>query len=331
MTSYRHLFVIDPLEKLNMKLDSSLRMAFALTKSKQQCFITTTKQLSRLHKTQKSPAGTRVHAQPIHFDGQADKLQTGPVEDLDLHSFHSIQMRKDPPFDMDYIASTWLLDGARGHGIVYNDPEALRRWNEKLLILKFPQYTNAAIFTADPDQIYKFVAEEAQGDGILKPLDLFGGQGVYRLQLDKLTEEEARRIILEQTKHGESYRLVQPFDTSIFQGEIRVFCAGKQDLAWCLKRPKSGEFLANTRMGAVLEPYEPSSEEVEMVQSVSAELRKDGIFFTGYDLIGGKISEINITSPRLLSVGKNEEAIYDELAKLLIEDLEQQLNQTAPS
>lgn len=325
MTSYRHLFVIDPLEKLNMKLDSSLRMAFALTKMKQSCYITTPKQISRFHKVKHYPNGCVVQAQKILFENEVQSLRTEPAEVLDLKSFQSVHMRKDPPFDMDYLAATWLLDEAQGSSIVYNDPEALRRWNEKLIILRFPDYTNPAIFSADQEQIYDFIAGEAKGDGILKPLDLFGGRGVIRLQLADLSREQALAAIAEQTNNGESFRLVQPFDSSIYEGEVRVFCAGTEALAWCLKKPSQGEFLANTRMGATLHPYQPSSTEEAMVQSITAELVKDGIFFTGFDLIGGKVSEINITSPRLLGGGLDEAPIYERLARLIIEDVERRL------
>lgn len=325
MTSYRHLFVIDPIEKLNLKLDSSLRMAFALTKRKQRCFITSPKEISKRHCSRRQLAGTWVQAQEIMFGGTAADLQLGAKTEHGLASFQGIQMRKDPPFDMDYLAATWLLDEAHGSSIVYNDPQALRRWNEKLIIMRFPQYTLPACFSSDPEQILKFIADEAGGDGILKPLDLFGGRGVLRIQLDLHSLDEQLAMIRRETQDGEHYRLAQPFDSKIFDGEVRVFCAGNEPLAWCLKKPQNGEFLANTRLGAVLLPYHPTEAETKMVRDVTSELMREGIFLTGFDLIDGKISEINITSPRMLTLGQDEEQLYDRLASLLVQDMEQRL------
>jgi glutathione synthase len=312
---------MDPLEKLNIKLDSTLRLGFALSEKKHSCFFTTPKELSWFHQPASDRKTTMARAHPLNYQGAANKVTLGEPQLISLEDFDSVHMRKDPPFDLDYLAATWILSAASEKTRIYNDPECLRRWNEKLIITRYPQDTHPALLSADVEAILEFITGPAKGDAILKPLDLFGGRGVIRTNLNTTDEAEIRRILTQETRNGEQYRLIQPFDTSIFDGEVRVFCAGPEPVAWCLKKPTGGQFLANTRAGATLSAYQPTAAEDTMVRRVARDLGNEGIFFTGFDLIGGKISEINITSPRLLAVTDDETSLYETTAQLLVDDL----------
>lgn len=320
MTSHFHLFVMDPVENLNLRLDSSLRMAAALCHIGHRCFITTPKLLSLYHG--KKTSDTTASVRSLHVTStDLHDLVIGEPELRPLRSFSAIHMRKDPPFDMAYLASTWLLEQARGHAKIYNDPEALRRWNEKLLIFEFPEYTNPGLISADANELLSFLKDHARGDAILKPLDLFGGRGVMRLNLEEQSESSIKEKLEKETDAGKNWRLIQPFDKSIYEGEVRVFTAGGVPIAWSLKVPPPGQYLANTGAGASVQPYTPSRPESAMVEAISKSLLTKGIFLTGFDIIGGKVSEINITSPRMLIAGQSESSFYHQFGELIARDL----------
>ncbi len=295
----RHLFIMDPIEKLNLDLDTSLKLARKLGSMGDQVFFCEPRHIH----WHSSAGAAMVHARRFDFSGnQSVQLSHASVR-YALPDFHGVHMRKDPPFDMNYIGTTWLLDSATQSARVMNDPQALRDHNEKLAIFQFPSDTLSALVSSDTQDLLQFALEDAHGDAIIKPLDMFGGQGVSRLQVikdDEPSMAEARRTLDHATNQGTVMRLIQPFDKRIYEGEVRAFAVGGIPLAWCLKLPASGSFLANTRAGAQLSPYTPSSGEIETVERVSKALLDRGIFVVGYDLIGGKISEINVTSPRLL-------------------------------
>jgi glutathione synthase len=314
--SISHLFVIDPIESLNLQLDSSLRIMLELAKLGHQVFCCTPIQLS----WSSTQASADAHCAQIKFKNGPSNFSLQHQVVRPLKAFSAIHMRKDPPYDMDYIATTWLLDSVGATVKVYNAPQALRQYNEKLAILKFPRDCHQALVSSDPESLLRFVHDQANGDAIVKPLTLFGGRGVDRIQL-KNGEDIARAQLVETTSNGHSLRLVQPFDQAVFIGEVRAFSAFGEPIAWCLKRPAAGNYLANTRAGATLEHYTPNHTEVERVTRIARTLLKDGVAFIGFDLIGGYVSEINLTSPRLLQGPDDHHNYYEQIAALVAADL----------
>jgi glutathione synthase len=120
------------------------------------------------------------------------------------------------------------------------------------------------------------------------------------------------------TENGKSPQLVQSFDPNIFDGEVRAYLVGGKALSWCLKVPKDGEFLANTGAGATLHPYSPSSQLKKKVEDLAKELLKHGIYFVGLDIISEEVTEINITSPRLLVAPGDTRDYYKEIASWIL-------------
>ena len=312
-----HLFLIDPLESLNPALDSSLRVMYELNRDGDRVYVAEPRELGW-----KSPSAAHARTRELRFgDGPTAFTTETPVR-RGLDTFASIHMRKDPPYDLDYISTTWLLDAAGPSTRVYNAPEALRRYNEKLVILGFPGDIAPTLVSADPDAILAFVEGEARGDAVLKPLTLFGGRGVERIKIDGTTTQAAARdLLIRETAQGSQMRLVQAFDPAIFDGEVRAFTAFGEPVAWCLKRPAAGNFLANTRAGAQLESYVPTPAVLERVRRVATALGQDGVAFIGFDLIGGRLSEINLTSPRLLQAPGDQSTPYRKVAQLIQKDL----------
>lgn len=310
-----HLFLIDPLESLNKELDSSLRLMFELKALGHEVLVAEPRRLAW-----RTSSHAEAQARAMTFGKSAKEFSSAAPARRSLGDFAAIHMRKDPPYDLDYITTTWLLDAAPRTTRVYNSPASLRTFNEKLAILRFPEATRPALVSADPDALLRFAEKEAAGDAIVKPLTLFGGRGVERLEAGK-DPAKARAKLVAETGDGVHLRLIQPFDSAVFQGELRAFTAFGKAVAWCLKRPASGQFLANTRAGATLHPYQPTADELRRVTEVAATLMKEGVAFIGFDVIGGYISEINITSPRLLAAPGDESPYYAELAGLVAKDL----------
>ncbi len=319
MAKISHFFVIDPIETLNFALDSSLRIARALRKIGHETHICTPSQIEWA-----SQDGCAVaFAQDLRSgDKDVSRYELGPVVRRKLSTFQAIHMRKDPPYDLAYITCTWLLDSAEREGVkVLNSPSSLRNYNEKLSIFRFPEYIQDGLLSTNPESLFAFLKHEAKGDAVLKPLTLFGGRGVIRLKLDGKNEAEIRKTLNDETQNGQDHRLIQAFDQRIFEGEVRVFTAKGKAISWCLKKPHGDNFLANTRSGATLEPYTPSAKDIHMIESIASELLKDGIFYLGFDVIGGRVSEINLTSPRLLQANDDDPSPYNQIAQYLDEDL----------
>ena len=308
----KHLFIIDPLEKLDKNLDTSMKLMHALAQKSCAIFFTT---MDQVYWESSKPVASCL-ATGIEFDGA--NLHTTKSNPMSLKDFYIIHMRKDPPFDMNYIACTWLLESASQTTHVINSTWGLRKYNEKVATLYFPEYSLPTIVSSNPEYLMGFLKDTCNGDAVLKPLDLYGGRGVERVNLSSAKEAELMAKFKEQTANY-NWRMMQPFQSQIKEGEVRVFTSFAEPIAWCLKVPKEGEFLANTRAGAKLLPHTPTVAELTMVKLVSKKLMDDGIYWVGFDLIGGKISEINITSPRLLCPDpKDYGPCFDKMAQQII-------------
>lgn len=314
----RHLLVIDELEKLNIQLDSSLKMSRAFQDFGDQV------QFSYIDSLAWNGAESSATATcfDLQIDEKAGVLKAKNRSRVALSEYDSIHMRKEPPLDMRYIEACWLLNSARKEAVIYNDPERLVTINEKLSIYHFPDFADAVLVSANVDEIVDFAKKEAQGDIIIKPLGLYGGRGVKRLQVQESQEKDFVDALNEETQKGVERRIIQPFNREIFKGEIRVFGFKDHVLSWCLKKPAKGSYFANTREGATLESYQPSDALRAQVVSMGARLAELGIKVWGIDVIGENLSEINVTSPRMLVVGEDEQSYYREFIELVRKDIQ---------
>lgn len=236
-----------------------------------------------------------VHAQAATLrDQDSDFFTLTARQTLPLTHFAIILMRKDPPFDGDYLYATHLLEHAARAGVqVVNAPQALRDVNEKLFILHFPQCIAPTLVSACEADIRAFWAE--QGDIILKPLHAMGGAGIFRLQAN---DPNAGVIIETLTQHGQHLIMAQRYLPAITQGDKRILLIDGEAAPYCLARlPKAGETRANLAAGGrgVAQPL--SERDRWIAAQVGPSLKAMGLRFVGLDVIGDHLTEINVTSP----------------------------------
>jgi glutathione synthase len=218
----------------------------------------------------------------------------GGAEEVPLAYFDVVMMRKDPPFDSEYYYATLLLERAESDGArVVNSPRALRDWNEKLAILRFPQFTPPTLVAREPSRIHAFV--DRHEDVILKKLDGMGGTMIFRVRRD-----DPNRNVIVETMAGDAERtiMVQKFVPEIAKGDKRVLVIDGRPFPFCLARiPKAGETRGNLAAGGTGVAQPLSARDREIGEAVGAELTKAGIVFAGLDVIGDCLTEVNVTSP----------------------------------
>lgn len=217
----------------------------------------------------------------------------GKPEDVRLADVNAVFIRKDPPFDAMYLYATLLLERVRGRTVLMNDPRGLRDANEKLYALNFARFMPRTVVTSSEEQIFAFV-KEVGGKGVIKPLDLAGGSGVMMLDV---ADKNARGIVQLLTVEGTRYAMVQEFLPAVTKGDKRVILLDGEPLGAINRVPKSDDFRSNIHVGGSVEPVEITADERAMIKAIAPRLRDDGLIFVGLDVIGGKLTEVNVTSP----------------------------------
>jgi glutathione synthase len=211
-----------------------------------------------------------------------------------LTAFDAIVERSDPPFDMEYIYATYLLELAQTQGArIFNKPEAVRNHNEKLAIAKFPQFIPPTLVTGDAVRVRAFHSEHR--DIILKPLDGMGGAGIFRVKEDGLN---LGSIIETLTRNGTRTIMVQRFIPEITLGDKRILLIGGKVVPYCLARiPQGGEVRGNLAVGGLGVAQPISIRDREIGETLAPILLNRGLLLVGLDVIGNYLTEINVTSP----------------------------------
>jgi len=231
----------------------------------------------------------------LTLTGEKDPwYRTAPPKETPLAEFDAVLMRKDPPFDAEYVASTWLLELAQKEGAkVFNDPRAVRDHSEKLAIAKYPRFTAPTLVTRLPDQLQRFI--DANGDVVLKPLDGMGGQSVFRV-----TARDANRNVIIETlvRDGERSVMAQRYIPEIRDGDKRILLIAGKVVPHCLARiPKAGETRGNLAAGGRGVARALSPRDREIAEALAPELTRQGLLLVGLDVIGDYLTEVNVTSP----------------------------------
>ena len=307
--------VMDPIASINTRKDSSFAMLLAAQVRGWQ--------LHYMEQADLFLAGGRACAGMRTVtvrDQQNDWFSLGEYADQPLAELDVILMRKDPPFDMEYIYTTYLLEQAEHQGVlVINRPQALRDANEKLYTAWFPQCCPATLVSRDPERIRAFLAE--QGDIILKPLDGMGGASIFRLR----PGDSNTNVIMETlSAHGQRFCMAQRYIPEIDAGDKRILLVDGEPVDFTLARiPAAGENRGNLAAGGSSRAQPLSEHDRWICAQVGPSLREKGLVFVGLDVIGDFLTEINVTSPTCIR--ELDQACGLDIAGQLMEAIERRL------
>ncbi|MEE9332840.1 MAG: glutathione synthase [Granulosicoccaceae bacterium] len=281
--------VMDPIESITPYKDTTLAMMLAAQARGWQIFYMQQHWLYfEQGKTFARMQAVQAHDNKDHwFD--AEPSIDAPLADLDI-----VLMRKDPPFNMDYIYTTYLLERAAVEGVlVSNQPNALRDVNEKLFTTWFSEHCPPMLVTADAERIKAFVQQHK--DVIVKPLDGMGGESIYRI-----TESDPNiNVILENMTRRDRHQIMaQRFIPEIVDGDKRILVVHGKPMPYALARvPAQGETRGNLAAGGRGVPVALSDSDREIAESIAPHLVERGLHFVGLDVIGSSLTEVNVTSP----------------------------------
>ncbi len=254
-------------------------------------------------------------------DNQDDWFKFSRDQEAPLDSLHTILMRKDPPFDMEYIYSTYLLDLAEQRGtLVVNRPGSLRDANEKLFTAWFPQCCPPTLVSRSHARIVEFLQE--QGDIILKPLDGMGGSSIFRIIQGDLNTNVTIETL---SANGSRQIMAQRFLPEISSGDKRIIMVDGEPIPYALARiPQKGELRGNLAAGGTGTGVPLSDQDRWIAGEVGPELKRRGILFAGLDVIGDYLTEINITSPTCV---RELDSQFDlNISAQLLDRMEEKIN-----
>jgi glutathione synthase len=287
--SMRIAVVMDPIELVLVDKDTSFALMLEAQARGHEVFYLSHRELWAEGETLRAmvrPVTLRRATPPAHAD-------IGPVQDVDVASLDAVLVRTDPPFDEAYMYTTQLLELVRGRTLVLNDPRGLREANEKLYALHFADVMPRTIVTHHAQHIRSFI-KSIGGRGVIKPLHGAGGRGVMILDQNDLNYNA---IVETLTADGRRLAMVQEFLPAVRQGDKRILLLDGEPLGAILRVPREDEARSNIHVGGRVEPTTLSEADQAIVRRLAPKLRADGLYFVGLDVIGGRLTEVNVTSP----------------------------------
>jgi glutathione synthase len=308
-------FIIDPLDSLKIYKDSTFAMMREAARRGHALFVLEQHELFvRDNQVQATNRQLTLTGDESHW------YRLGATQTSPLQQFDAVLMRKDPPFDMEYLYATHLLQAAERQGArVFNRGQALRDFNEKLAILQFAEFTTPTLVTREPQQVREFVAQHQ--DAILKPLDGMGGMGIFRLTPN---DPNLGSILETQMLGGARSMMVQRYIPEITQGDKRILLIDGEPVPFCLARiPQQGETRGNLAAGGrgVAQPL--SERDWLIARALGPQLRAQGLLLVGLDVIGDYLTEVNVTSPTCFQEITQQTGF--DVAAMFINALERQL------
>ena len=283
------LFIADPLESFKVKKDSTLVMMRAAQEAGHHLWFCQSRNILWKNDLIVADCQTLV-VKP----SSTSWFELGEMESRSLKSFSAVLMRTDPPFDIEYLNTTWMLSAAVRQGAkVFNHPTAVRDHSEKLSITEFPELIPPTLVTRELSAVEEF--HQQHRDIVIKPLDGMGGMGVFRVGPDGLN---LASIVETLGENGARTLMVQRFLPEIAQGDKRVLLIGGEVVPFSLARiPQGSEIRGNLAAGGKGVTMPLTDAEKKIAQRLAPILYERGLFLVGLDLIGGYLTEINVTSP----------------------------------
>lgn len=308
--------VMDPISQVKVAKDSSMAMMLEAQKRGYELYYMEMKDLY----LEQGQCRATTHKVKV-FDDSEHWYELSEPEDIAVSDLDAVLMRKDPPFDTEFIYATYMLERAEVEGtLIVNKPQSLRDCNEKLFTAWFSELTPKTLVTRSSDKIREF--HQTEKDVIIKPLDGMGGASIFRIN-----EKDANvGVIIETlTNHGQQYAMVQEYMPEIVDGDKRILIVNGEPMPYCLARiPAQGETRGNLAAGGrgVARPLSVSDKAI--ADAIAPELKKRGLYFVGLDVIGDKVTEINVTSPTCI---REIEAAYPiNISGKLMDAIEDNIN-----
>jgi glutathione synthase len=307
--------VMDPIESITPKKDSSLAMLLEASRRGAEIHYFEQQDLRMI-------SGKAIGSSTLICvrDDYDDWFDFGETRDVELGDLDAILMRKDPPFDMEYIYTTYILDRAKAAGaLIVNAPQALRDMNEKAYTAWFPDCTPLTLVTRSMEQMKAFLAEH--GRIVVKPLDGMGGRSIFVIQKG---DNNANVIFETLTDYGQQFAMAQVFIPEITEGDKRILLIDGEPVPYALARiPTGDDNRGNIVAGATTRAQELSAADKRICDVVGPVLRDQGVLFAGIDVIGELMTEVNVTSPT--GIRELDSAFDLNIAGLMFDAIEKHL------
>lgn len=283
------LFIMDPIERVKIEKDTTFAFLLEARRRGHDCWVCGSENLS-------ARAG-KAFVTARHVEVRREKGNHVSVlaeARMELEQFQAVWMRTDPPFDMNYLYATYLLeqvDPART--LVINRPSGLRDANEKAYILHFADVIPETLVTRSVAEVHRFL-DDVGGKGVIKPLDQMGGTGIFMLRSD---DPNLNSILETSLRHGTETVMVQRYVEEAAAGDKRILLMDGEPLGAIVRVPQGKEFRGNLAAGGIAEAGAITESDQRIIDAVVPKLREQGLWFVGLDVLGDKLTEVNVTSP----------------------------------
>jgi glutathione synthase len=286
----RILVILDPLESLHLAGDTTYALMLEAARRDHELWTCQVGDLALEHEDAVAaavPTEVRAAADP------REAFATGDRTNVPLDVFDCVLMRKDPPVDAEYLQATWLLERARGRTLLVNDPRGLREVNEHLAVLSFPDLTPPTIVTRDLARLRAFLDEQG-GTIVVKPVDGHGGSGIFVLRAG---DPNLSALLETSTRNGRAWTLAQRYLPEAVAGDKRILLCDGEPIGAVLRVPAANESRGNLHVGGQPHRTELDDDDRQIIRAVAPFLKNHGLLFVGLDVIGGRLTELNVTSP----------------------------------
>ena len=314
------LFVMDPADSMLPDKDTTFAFIRGALARGHQCWHCQPRSITSIGRE------CLTHANSIAVSDSPPHVSTGNVQELRLSVVDAVFVRKDPPFDAEYLYLTQQLDLICHSTLVINSPQGLRDANEKLFALQFDNYIPRTMVSSSPGQLLQFL-EDLGGSGVLKPLDGSGGFGVVLLRRQ---DPNTRALVDLLTLEGKRKALLQEYLPAVQQGDKRVLLLDGTILGAIRRVPAGHDIRANIHVGGSVEPTDLTATELQLALDVGRELSRRGLWFVGLDLIGNRLIEVNVTSPTgLQQLGRHQGRAVEQDVIAWVEQRSQEIKRRA--
>ena len=281
------LFVMDPLDRIHVDGDSTYMLMLEARRRGFEVWMCTPGDLYTVDGL------AHARATKVDVTTEAPHFFPEPAVDIGLDHFDVVWMRKDPPFDMDYVFCTYILDAVPASTLVLNDPRSIRNASEKMFTLQFSEFITPTLITREVERVLAFAAD-APGKVVLKPWDGNGGRGVL---VSRHGDANLRSMAEILTAEGRAYVIAQHYIPEIKQGDKRIILIDGEPVGAINRVPDEGDARSNMHVGGKAVETMMTEREREICDRIGPSLRERGFTLVGIDVIGGLMTEINVTSP----------------------------------